>query len=93
MAGLEDFSLQLRGAGKGGVKIIELKPQENAVSIRFDIWIPDWPMMVLNIPSVQLKDQAITRDQSLILGAAMRTLTAKETLIPATARLNISHAN
>jgi hypothetical protein len=49
--------------------------------------------MMLHIPAVQLKNQPAVRNEPLVLRAAMAALTAKEALIPATARLNIAHAN
>jgi hypothetical protein len=50
-------------------------------------------MVMFHVPAMQLKDQPVTRDQSLILRAAMCTLTAEETLIPATARFDVAHAH
>jgi hypothetical protein len=50
-------------------------------------------MMMLHIPSVQLKDQPAVRHEPLILGPAMGALAAEETLIPATARLDIGYAD
>ena len=93
MAWHDDFSLQVLSAGDGRVEVVEFKPQEHAISVWRDVWISDTPMMMLHIPSVQLKDQPVTRDQPLILLAAMRTLAAEQTLIPATARLDVAHAN
>lgn len=93
MAWHDDLSLQILGACYCRVKVVELKPEEHAISVGRDVWISDTTMMMFHIPCVQLKNQPTTRDQSLILLAAMRTLTAEETLIPTTARLNIAHAN
>ena len=89
----DDLSLQVLSASNGRVEVVEFKPQEHAISVWRDVWVSDATMMMLNIPSVQLKNQPAVRNEPLILRAAMRTLTAKETLIPATARLNIAHAN
>ena len=93
MAWHDDLSLQVLSACHGRVEVVEFKPQEHAISIWRDVWISDATMMMLHIPSVQLKNQPAVRNQPLILRAAMRTLTAKETLIPATARFNIAYAN
>src|SRR5439155_26715474 len=92
MARKEDLSLQIRGAGNGRVEVANFKPQEHAVS-RCEVGIADGTVMMLNIPPVQLKNQPAVRNEPLILRAAMGTLTAKKTLVPATARLNIAHAN
>ena len=93
MAWQDDLSLQVLGAGHSRFEVVDFKPQEHAISVGLDVWISDTAMMMLDIPSVQLKNQPALRNQPLILSAAMRTLTAKETLIPATARFNIAYAN
>jgi len=49
--------------------------------------------MMLYIPAVQLQNQPTLRYEPLIMRAAVITLTAKKALIPATARLNITHAD
>jgi hypothetical protein len=92
MAREDDLRLQLRGPGDSRVEVANFKPQEHAVSRR-EVGIADRSVMMVHIPSVQLKNQLPARNEPLILRAAMATLTAKETLIPATARLNIAHAN
>jgi hypothetical protein len=92
MAREDDLRLKLRGPGDSRVEVANFKPQEHAVSRR-EVGIADGTVMMLHIPTVQLKNQLPVRNEPLILRAAMATLTAKETLIPATARLNIAHAN
>jgi hypothetical protein len=92
MAREDDLRLQLRGPGDSRVEVANFKPQEHTVSRR-EVGIADGTVMMLHIPAVQLKNQLPVRNEPLILRAAMATLTAKETLIPATARLNIAHAN
>ncbi len=93
MAWHDHLCLQVLSANNGRVEVVEFKPQEHAISVWLDVWISDTTMMMLHIPSVQLKNQPAMRNEPFILTAAMRALTAKETLIPATARLDIAHAN
>ena len=93
MARFDDLSFHLFRTCNSGIEVVEFKPQEHAISVWLDVWISDTAMMMLHILSVQLKNQPAVRNQPLILRAAMRTLTAKETLIPATARFNIAYAN
>ena len=93
MAWHDDLSLQVLSASNGRVEVLEFKPQEHAISVGPDVGISDATVMMVHIPAVQLKNQPAVRNEPLILRAAMRTLTAKETLIPATARFNIAHAN
>jgi len=93
MARFDDLSSQLFGTCNSGVEIVEFKPQEHTISIWLEVWISDATMMVLHIPSVQLKNQSAVRNEALIVRTPVSTLTAKETLIPATARFNVPHAN
>ena len=93
MARFYDLSLHLFGTRNGGVKIVQFKPKENTISIRPKFGIPEWTMMMLDVPIVQLEDKVSVRDQSLIIRPAVAALTAKETLIPTAARLDVMHAN
>ena len=93
MPGLNHLDLHFFGAGYGRIEIVKLKPQEHAVSVRLEILIADRTVIVSHVPVVQLKDQSIVQNKTLILGAAMRTSTTKQTLIPATARFDIVHTN
>jgi hypothetical protein len=93
MAWHNDVSVQVLSASNRRVEVVEFKPQEHAVSVWSDVGISDARMMMLHIPSVQLKNQPAVRNKPLIVGPAMGALAAKETLIPATARLDIGHAN
>src|ERR1043166_1007128 len=88
----DDLRLQVRSSGNGRFEIVHFKPQEHAISMR-KVRVADGTVMMFHIPTVQLKNQPAVRNESLILGAAMVALTAEETLIPATAGLNVTHAN
>ena len=92
MPGLNHLDLHFFGTGHSCIEIVDLKPKEHAVSMR-QILVADWTVMVFHIPAVQLHDQLPVRKKTLVLGAAVPTLTAKQTLIPATARFDITHAN
>ena len=93
MARFEDVSSHLVGPRDGGVKVVQFEPEENAVAIRPKFGVPEWAVMVLDLPIVQLEDQRSVRDQSLVVGPAVVALTAKEALIPATARFDVVYAN
>ena len=92
MAGKDDLGLQFFGKGQGSIEVADFKPQEHAVSGR-DVRIANATMMMLDFPAVQLKHQPALRNEPFILSAAVVAPTARETLIPATAGLNIAHAN
>jgi hypothetical protein len=87
-----DLRLQLPGAPNGFIKILDFKPQKYAISVR-EFRIADRTVMMLHVPTVQLKNQPAVRDKPLILRTAVITFAAEETLIPTTARLNIAHAD
>ena len=93
VAGQDDLDSHSLSARHGRIEIMNLKPQEHAVSVRLKTWIPDWTMVVLDMPIVQLEDQHPTRDQSLIIWSAVRALAAEQLLIPATACLDVAHAD
>lgn len=93
MARHDHLGLQFPCARRCRVEVVEFKPEQHAISVRRDLWISDAAVMVLHIPVVQLKNQPAARDQPLILLPAMRTLTAEQTLIPATACLDVPDAN
>src|SRR6267154_2896 len=92
MARPDNLRLQLRSSGSGGIKVAHFKPQEHAVSRR-KVGVANASVMMLHIPMVQLKNQPTLRNKPLIVRAAMIAPAAKKALIPAAARLNISHAN
>jgi hypothetical protein len=84
--------LELSGANNGRVEVIDLEPQEHAVPRR-EVGVADPAVIVLHIPAMQLKDQLTMRVEALIGRAPVPALTAQQSLIPATARLNITHTD
>ena len=93
MARFDDLSFHLFGTRNRGVEIVQFEPKENSISIRPKFGIPEWTVMVLDVPIVQLEDQLSLPNQSLIIRPAVAALTAEEPLIPTTARLDVMHAN
>ena len=93
MPGKNHLDLHFLGAGHGRIEIVK---SQTTAARRFrgpEILIADRTVIVPHVPAVQLKDQSIVQNKTVILGAAMRTSTTKQTLIPATARFDIVHAN
>jgi len=90
--GKNHLDLHFFGAGHGGIEIVDLKPQQDAVSMR-QTFVANWTMIVFRIPQVQLQDQLPVRKKTRIPVAAILTLAIKQTLIPATARFHITHTN
>src|SRR5437667_12472754 len=65
MAWHDDLSLQVLSACHGRLEVVEFKPQEHAISVGLDIWISNAAMMMLRLPSVQLKNQPAVRNKPL----------------------------
>jgi len=57
MAGQNHLDVQFLGAGRCRFKVVQLEPQQNAVSVWLEIRIPDGAVMVLHVPTVQLKHE------------------------------------
>ena len=93
MARFDDLGFHLVGTRNNSIEVVQFKPEENAVSVWSKVGISERAMMMLDVPVVQLEDELSARDQPFIIRSAVAALTAKETLIPATARLDVMHAN
>ena len=77
----------------GGVKILQLKPEQDAIPMR-QFQIANAAVMVRNLPVVQLKYQfAVRGNEPFIVRAAVVAPATKQTLIPAAARLAITYTN
>ena len=93
MARQDDVGVQFRGPCDGRVEVVEFEPEEHAVAVWRDGWIPDAAVVVLHIPAVELKNQLVIDDEPLIFRAAMCAYAAKKPLIPAAARLDVGDTN
>lgn len=93
MARLDLIGSHLTGALDGGVEVVDLEPQQDAVSVGPVIRITDRPVMVMDLEAVELKHQHTIADQPLVLGSAMCAPAAQEALIPLAARLDVGHGN
>jgi hypothetical protein len=91
MARKHDLDLHLSGTLNDCVEVIDLKPKQNAVPIRFRMRIADPTMVMFDFETVKLQDQIAIGDQLFISAAPVITATAKQTLIPLTTRFYIRH--
>lgn len=82
MLGDDDLNAHFSGALHHGVEIIDLEPQQHAVSIWLVIRATDRAVMVLHFEAVQLKDQVAVRNQLLICAATVIAPATQQTLIP-----------
>ena len=83
--GSHNLDLHFTGALQGCVKIINLKPEQHAVSIWFVVSIADGTVIVLHFEAVQLKNKLALGDQLFVCGASMIAAAAEQTLVPAAA--------
>jgi hypothetical protein len=90
MARHDDLGLHLGSAGDGGVEVVKLEPQENAVAVRFVITVTDRPVVVLHVEAVQLQNEPTGPDQSLVLRAAVRAAATQEPLVPSTTGCDVA---
>jgi len=87
-----NLRLQVLRARDSRIEVVQFKPEENAVSM-CQLGVANGTVVMLHIPGVQLKNEPALGNEPLVLRASMPTLTPEQTLIPATAGLNIAHAN
>ena len=93
VAGHDGFNLHRPGAVHRGIEIVNLEPEQHSVSVRLGFRIAYRAMMVLHIPSVELKDQLAADNEAFVIPPSVGTLTTEQSLIPLAARLNVVHAN
>lgn len=92
MARQHDFRIQVCCAINRRLEVAHLEPEKHSVPGRH-IGVADPTMVVLNIPVVQLKDEAPLGNKALIMCPSMVAPTAQQPLISATAGLDIAHAD
>ena len=55
-----DFWVKLIDTIYSGFEIVDLKPEQHSIAIRFNGLIPNETMVMLNVKPVQLEDKLIT---------------------------------
>jgi hypothetical protein len=87
-AGVHEWALENLGRQRtcplnGRSEIVDLKPEEDTVSVRSGGWIAHvW--MLVGVPVMELKDELPPGiDELLVLGASMPALAAEQALVPA----------
>lgn len=86
----DNVGLQVVGAVHGGVEVLDLEPQQNAITVRLIVGIRDRSMMVFSLERMQLKDQDVASNSPLIHRSTVCALTAEEALIPPAASFDIT---
>ena len=86
--GEHDLGSELAGPGDGLVEVLDLEPQQHPVAAD-QRGVADRPVVVVDLEVVQLEDEPVAVDQTLVLLPAVVAATAQETLVPAAAGLDV----
>jgi hypothetical protein len=89
----ENVRLHLLGTRHCCFEIVDLKPKQNTVSIGSVARVANRIMVVTDLKFVQLQYEDAVYGKSLVFRATMRTRAAKQSLVPAAARLDIRHGD
>ncbi len=93
MARQKNFRTDGSCPGYGGVEVFDLEPQKNSIAATWVSRIADPAMVMLLLPSVQLKDQPPANFQSIVVRPALCTHAAQKLLVPAAAGFDIIDAD
>jgi hypothetical protein len=93
MARLHHVHVHVGRASDSGIDIIDLEPEKDTVAIWSGLRITNPPVVVLDVPPVQLEDQCTVGNEPLVFAAAVVAPAAQEALVPSAARLDIAHAD
>ena len=93
MPGRDNLDTHFSGALHDCVKIVDLEPEQHAISVWPVIAIADRGVMVFHREAVQLKDKLPIRDQLFILGAPMIAPAAQQTLVPSAACFHVGYGD
>jgi hypothetical protein len=88
-----DLDLHFRGALHGSVEVVYFEPEQHSVAVGFVGGIGDGAVVVFDIEAMQLKDEHAVFYELLVVRAAVSAATTEQSLIPATAGLDICDAN
>ena len=86
-----NVGLQFRGARRGGIEVVDLEPEQDAVAIRPVVAIAEGTVVVRDVERVQLHHQPVTVYEPLVLGPAVVAAAPEEPLIPPAAGFDVRH--
>jgi hypothetical protein len=76
VASQDNLRAELLSTDHGGIEVLHLKPQQYAISMS-EFRIPDGPVMMSNLPVVQLHEQLAICHQLLVMASAMAALASQ----------------
>ena len=88
-----DRRVQAAGASDDVVELgYFAKPQQDTIA-DFDVWTNEYPVVVFDIPTMELKDQSAVGKEPFVLRTTMITSKAEKMLIPAAGRFDVAHSD
>lgn len=93
MARYHDFHAHFTGPLHHVIKILDFKPQKQAIAIWLVAAISNPAVMMLHFKAVQLENNLPVPDQLLVFPASVIASAAEEALIPPAACFYISYSN
>jgi hypothetical protein len=88
----DNFRAEFLHPGRGGIEVFDFEPQQHPIAMS-QVRIPNRPVMMFNVPLVQLHEQLPVGNQLFVLGSAVAALAPEQPLVPAAAGFNIANAN
>jgi hypothetical protein len=86
----DDLRTELTHALDSRVEVVDFEPQQDAIATN-GLRVAHVPVVMVDVPCVELHDQTITEHESLVRGASVVAPTAEKRLIPTAARLYLTH--
>ena len=93
MTGQDDFNPHAFGSPDRCLEVLDFKPQQHPVAVRFQLRVTDRTMVMIDLPMVQLQNQFSLRLQAFVIGSTVGTLATQQALVPATGCLDIVRAD
>jgi hypothetical protein len=89
----DDLGVHIGRSLYGLVKIIDFKPQKDAIAIRPVVAVSNRSMVMVGLKAVELQHEVSSMNEPLVHGTAMLAAAAEQLLIPAAACFDVSHGN
>ena len=92
MPGKDDLRLQLRHPGRRIIEVADFEPEQHPIAVG-KRGIADRTVVMLDVPAMQLEEQAIVLDEALVLRATVAAPAPQKTLVPTATCLDITDAD
>ena len=92
MPGKDDWRPQLRHTGRRIIEVADFEPEQHPIAVG-QRGIADRTVVMLDVPAMQLEEQAIVLDEALVLWATVAAPAPQKTLVPAATCLDITDAD